>query len=276
MDNEKMGQFIAELRKSHQMTQKDLASKLNVSDKAVSKWERGLSCPDISLLSPLSEVLGITVSELLDGKKSDVEVVNAEESVDNAMQYAIKAIKVNVASIRNISAIVYTCILLIAIITCVIVDLAIFGTVSWSLIPVAACVLAWFTFVPTIKYGVKGILISLIMFSVLIMPFFLILNNLVNSGGLLLPIATRASIILVAYIWIVFGLFKILKSRMFIATAISLLLYIPMSLAVNFVLSRIVYVALIDVWDAMSFAIIIVIACGLFFVDFTVRKRRAS
>jgi len=60
MNNEKMGRFISELRKSRQLTQKDLAAKLNITDKAVSKWERGLSCPDISLLSPIAGILGVT------------------------------------------------------------------------------------------------------------------------------------------------------------------------------------------------------------------------
>jgi len=49
MTNEKIGQFISELRKFNKMTQKDLAAKLNITDKAISKWERGLSWPDISL-----------------------------------------------------------------------------------------------------------------------------------------------------------------------------------------------------------------------------------
>lgn len=65
MENEKMGQLISELRKSKQMTQKYLAEKLHVSDKAVSKWERGLSYPDISLLLPISDILDVTIAELL-------------------------------------------------------------------------------------------------------------------------------------------------------------------------------------------------------------------
>ena len=73
------------------MTQKELAAKLNVSDKAVSKWERGLSCPDISLLSPLSNIFGVTVTELLDGKRSDTGAVLPEASLANALAYGEKA-----------------------------------------------------------------------------------------------------------------------------------------------------------------------------------------
>ena len=68
IDNQKFGVFLLQRRKEHGMTQKDLAEKLCVSDKAVSKWERGLSLPDIALLQPIADILDITVTELLAGK----------------------------------------------------------------------------------------------------------------------------------------------------------------------------------------------------------------
>ncbi len=69
IDREKFGAFVAELRKEKGFTQQELAEKLFVSNKAVSKWERGLSLPDISLLTPLAETLGVTVTELLKGER---------------------------------------------------------------------------------------------------------------------------------------------------------------------------------------------------------------
>ena len=69
IDNEKFGLFLVQLRKEKGMTQKELAEKLYVSDKAVSKWERGLSLPDISLLQPMAELLDVTVTELLSGRR---------------------------------------------------------------------------------------------------------------------------------------------------------------------------------------------------------------
>lgn len=65
MDAQYTGNKITELRKSKNWTQKDVAEKLHVSIAAVSKWERGLNFPDLSLMEPLSEILGISVSELL-------------------------------------------------------------------------------------------------------------------------------------------------------------------------------------------------------------------
>ena len=61
--------MIAELRKQHGMTQLELAEKMGVTDKAVSKWERDLSCPDINSLPNLAEILGVSVDELMQIKK---------------------------------------------------------------------------------------------------------------------------------------------------------------------------------------------------------------
>ncbi len=71
MDARKTGIFIAKSRKAVNMTQKELADKLNITDKAISKWERGLSFPDISFLIPLSEILNISLYDLLTGGNND-------------------------------------------------------------------------------------------------------------------------------------------------------------------------------------------------------------
>lgn len=71
MDAKKTGNFIVNRRKAINMTQKELADKLHITDKAVSKWERGLSFPDISSLIPLSEVLNVSLYDLLTGGSND-------------------------------------------------------------------------------------------------------------------------------------------------------------------------------------------------------------
>lgn len=68
IDNKKFGAFVVQLRREKGMTQKELAEELYVSDKAVSKWERGLGCPDVSLLPDLSRVLGVRLEALLSGE----------------------------------------------------------------------------------------------------------------------------------------------------------------------------------------------------------------
>ena len=69
MDQIKIGRFIAEQRKLHNLTQASLAESLGITDRAVSKWERGKGMPDVSLMPELCEIFGITVNELLCGER---------------------------------------------------------------------------------------------------------------------------------------------------------------------------------------------------------------
>lgn len=66
-----IGEMISSLRKEKGMTQNELAEKMNVTDKAVSKWERDLSCPDINTISKLADILDVSVDELLQAKKKE-------------------------------------------------------------------------------------------------------------------------------------------------------------------------------------------------------------
>lgn len=79
MDAEKTGRFIAELRGERGLTQRELAEKIGVTDKAVSKWERGRGFPDVSLLETLSNELGVSIAELISGERSTPETA-AEQS----------------------------------------------------------------------------------------------------------------------------------------------------------------------------------------------------
>lgn len=79
MDASKFGSFLAQLRKEQNMTQAELANKLQVTDKAVSRWERGIGLPDISTLEPLSEALHITVLELLRSEKLNQQDISPED-----------------------------------------------------------------------------------------------------------------------------------------------------------------------------------------------------
>lgn len=81
IDRARLGAFVAELRKEKGLTQKELAQRIYVSDKAVSKWERGAGLPDISMLIPLAEALGVSVTELLEGRRlAPGEPVSSDET----------------------------------------------------------------------------------------------------------------------------------------------------------------------------------------------------
>ena len=94
MNQEKIGKFIAELRKQKKLTQEQLAEKLGITKNAVSKWERGLGLMDLSLLKPLSEILGVSVTEILNGEKIDEEIdLKSEEILIDTLDYSVKEIE---------------------------------------------------------------------------------------------------------------------------------------------------------------------------------------
>ena len=88
MDQIQIGKFIAKTRKSKNLTQKQLADALSISDKTVSKWECGKGLPEVSLMLPLCEMLNITVNDLLSGEK--ISETNYKEKAEGNMMNLIK------------------------------------------------------------------------------------------------------------------------------------------------------------------------------------------
>ena len=91
MDQIKIGKFISTLRKEQNLTQAELAAKLGVTDRAISKWENGRGLPDLSLVVPLSEALNISINELLSGERIEKERYERDiECVTDKIPYAAK------------------------------------------------------------------------------------------------------------------------------------------------------------------------------------------
>jgi transcriptional regulator with XRE-family HTH domain len=95
MDNERFGSFLARLRREQGLTQKELADRLNVTDKAVSKWETGKGFPDVKLLEPLAQALGVSLVELMQGKRQEADtltVAEADAAVSQALGQSDRAV----------------------------------------------------------------------------------------------------------------------------------------------------------------------------------------
>lgn len=75
LDCVKVGKLLYDLRKEKNMTQKQVAELMNISDKTISKWERGLGCPDVSLLPELSQIFGVSIDGILSGELNQNPVV---------------------------------------------------------------------------------------------------------------------------------------------------------------------------------------------------------
>ena len=95
MNQEKIGKFILKLRKEKNMTQQELADKIGVTDRAISKWENGRGMPDLSLMKPVCDELGITINELISGENLDKKEYKekSEENIINTISYSDNKIK---------------------------------------------------------------------------------------------------------------------------------------------------------------------------------------
>ena len=95
MNQEKIGKFILKLRKEKKMTQQELALKIGVTDRTISKWENGRGMPDLSLMKPLCDELGISINELISGEKINKKEYQDrfEENIFNTINYSQKQIK---------------------------------------------------------------------------------------------------------------------------------------------------------------------------------------
>lgn len=95
MDQSKIGKFIAECRKDNKLTQEQLAEKLGVTSKSISRWENGKTMPDLSLMRPLCDILDITINELISGERIDKKEYQkkSEENIINTINYSNKKTK---------------------------------------------------------------------------------------------------------------------------------------------------------------------------------------
>lgn len=267
MNSEKIGQFIAELRKANQMTQRELAAKLNITDKAVSKWERGLSMPDISLLPALSGLLGVSVSELLGGQRDSAAAPQIGESVTNALRYADRAVQTKTKSVRRVLGLVLTALLLTGMAVCVICDLAISGGLGWSLIPVASCAFGWLVLFPVIRFDKRGLQIGAINLSVAVFVYLAVLELLIGTGGWIVRLGFPVAALSVGFLWLAAGLFRWLNRRKLLAAAITLLLTCPFWLVLNAVIVSLVGGPSVDSWDILGMLVVLLGAIGFAIAD---------
>lgn len=269
MNQTEIGKFIAKCRKEKKLTQAQLAEKLNITDRAISKWETGKSMPDSSIMLELCEILGITVNELLSGEKIDMEVYEkkAEENLITLKRKEENNITKNV-----IISILFSVTLFIGIMVCLICNIAISGNLTWSLIPVSSIIFAWVISFPSIILGKRGIIVSLISLSIFVVPYLFLLSILINTKEVFSIGAVIAAASIV-FLWIITAVFnRIGKKRKLAALGITFLLVIPFMFIINIILSKMIAEPIFDVWDMLSIFILLILAFVSFIFDYAKKK----
>lgn len=289
MNQDAIGKFIATCRKEKRLTQMQLAEKLNITDRAVSKWETGKCMPDSSIMLELCELLDISVNELLSGERikmdGNEEKAGIEDYVKKADEnlIALKRRDENYSNKNRLAAIIYSAILLLAGLVCMICDVSVTGSLSWSLIPLSSLMFAWLLCFPLLRLGKNGIIWSLAALSIFIIPFLYILRLILAEKNILTIGAVMSAITLV-YVWAAYGLFMKLCKRKFLAAGIVLIIAAPFTLLINVVLDKMMIMldettqntagSVIDVWDILSVFILLLLSYTFFLCDHAKQKRR--
>lgn len=269
MNQIEIGKFIAECRKKKNLTQAQLAEKLNITDRAVSKWETGKSMPDSSIMLELCEILGITVNELLSGEKVDME---SYEQKANENLIALKRKDENNMTKNTIVSILFSVTLLIGILVCLICNITISGSLTWSLIPVSSIVFVWVISFPSIVLGKRGIIASLISLSVFIVPYLFLLSSLIKTKEVF-SIGSSMAVASIIFLWIIVAISnRIGKTRKLIAFGISFLLAVPFMFIINIMLSKMIAEPILDIWDMLSVFILLILSFVFFVCDYARKK----
>lgn len=268
MDQSRIGGFIMERRKRRGLTQAQLAERLNITDRAVSKWENGKSMPDSSIMLELCEILEITVNELLNG--AEIETENLEKQADETL-ILLKRRDENTMARNVLLSILYSVTLLVGMMVCLICDLARSGRFTWSLIPVLSIAFAWVISVPSIILGKKGLFVSLISVSIFTIPYLFLLSRILHVKEVFSIGGTLAAASVV-FLWVIAAVFKLIgKARAWAALGTVFLLSMVFHFVINALLCKLIAEPMFDLWDLLSVFLLLILAFLSFLRDYAKR-----
>lgn len=236
-----MADFIAKRRKEKGMTQKQLADLLGVTDKAVSKWERGNGYPDITCLTPLAEALGVTPGELLQGTGEtqeevplEIEAKTAERLVKNTLDYASNVYNARTAKWPFFLILSFYLLGLAGILTTSIVDFALNRSFTWSAIPIWSIVYTWLCVTPVLFVKKRRLDTLLLGISVFSLPYLFFLQQSL-AGKWFFSIAAPMFFVGTALMWTLRWLFGT-KLNPWNKTSICLLICVAADAIIDFLL----------------------------------------
>lgn len=209
MDIKNSGAFIAELRRQNHMTQKELAAKLNVTDKAVSKWERGAGYPEITTVPLLAKELGVSANEILLGKRENAapgpeplpERTTENVNLSDTVEYVEGLRRQKAARAKNIAFLSITAAFLIAAFVCCLCNYVADGRFDWSLYVVGSEAAAWLIAAPILKFRRNRAVGAMGALTVSLIPLLLLVEFLCPAKNWVIPFALPIAAISLASLW---------------------------------------------------------------------------
>jgi transcriptional regulator with XRE-family HTH domain len=276
MDNKKIGNFIAEMRKANNMTQKDLAEQLNVTDKAVSKWERGMGYPEITTIPSLAKVLNISTSELMLGQKIDSDTGNSSDPeviVSDTMEFVEQAHRQKTLITKNIIFNSINVSFLIGIFVCVLCNFVIQKRLDWSLYVVGSEIAAWVILAPFFLIKRHRFVGAMAGLTITILPLLFLIEYLCPIKGWVIPFALPMVVISLIGLWISVILFSYTRiNRLYLVSFELILFGVVLNIIINSFVSN-----YLNSYDNLS-NFIVELSCGflavVLFVYAAIRKNR--
>lgn len=225
MDSKKTGSLIAEQRKARNMTQKELAQRLNVTDKAVSKWERGIGYPEITTIPLLAQLLGVTANELMQGERTDFSNERGGERETSGAEAAGRLEGRKAARAKDRAFLFLSAALIVGSFVCVLCNYALFLRFDWSLYVLGGAALVWLVAAPLLKLGKYRVLLSLAGLSVGTAPYLFLIEYLSPGGGWALPFALPIAALSLISLWVFALTLTFVKMKAAGGVALALLLF---------------------------------------------------
>ena len=237
LTEERTGQLIRELRLKAGWTQKELGMKIGISDKAISKWERGLSFPDITLLPRLAEVFHVSVGEIISGQQLSEPALNPELLDDVVADTLAYSQRDSFSKVKRIFCLIFLPLIFSAMFLCAVINLAVNHQLSWALYPIGALaiVLALTLALVLPKHWRLEIVMGTLEISLMI--YLAMIEQLSGTSGWLIPLALPISLVAVVCLYLLLKLWTCLKRKWQILAGSMLILALGPALSIHFLLT---------------------------------------
>lgn len=228
-----IGTFIMELRKEKGLTQKQLADQLHISDRTVSKWERNIGYPDISMLQPLAEAFDIDVDILLAGQRGDTQMQKQGSSY--LIDYMLAHMKKNTHTLSYV-----LCMLgMLAILICGVCDYAMTSSFSWSLLVAASIIFAVSIICAMLLIKEERILKTAAFISIAVFPYLWFIEIVLQQAWFVYPCLPIA-VLSICYAWFVILLSRFWNAPVCMKIAVTLAFAPVLSMLINLILGEVV------------------------------------
>lgn len=212
LNEKETGNFIRELRKNAGWTQKELGVRIGISDKAISKWERGLSFPDITLLPRLAEVFQVSVGDIISGRRLSAAEVSTE-TLDTVVNQTLEYSRKDTFRWRKLILNLILTLTVLAGSVCVIVNLAVSGRIDWAWYPLGALMMVLCLIGSLIIPVRRRLETVMAAFGISCLLYLFMIEQLSGTAGWFFPLALPITVVTVISLTLILKLIQQLKRR---------------------------------------------------------------